>query len=114
MKFNECKHYIPQMDILLAYCECLYNIAGCAAGGQLHILLDDANIRDSDIIYCLRECLNHPNEPESNLGILICHEFIKMSMEQRSLFIQRWAGHVNLNCDDNCKNCFCMEAMYDE
>jgi hypothetical protein len=97
------------MDTLLEYCKALYNLKGCGAGGLLHILLDDDNYRDGDILYCLEECMKHPEREESALGALICKEYAKMTMEERSVFDWYWNGSdlecpsYNGQCCPRCK-----------
>ena len=92
-----CKYYKPEMDVLLAYCQCLYTLPDCGAGGYLHILLDDNNYDNECINYCLNECLNHPEWVGSELGILICHRYLQLNMRERSVFDWYWSGH-NLDC----------------
>lgn len=97
---GKCRFYTPRMGTLLKYCNALYSLKGCGSGGLLHILLSDSNIDDESICYCLKECLLHPEKEESALGILICHEYLKMSMEDRMIFDELWCGW-----DGECKNC---------
>lgn len=101
-----CRYYRPHMDTLLAYCKCLYSLEGCGAGGPLHILLDDDNYDTESIAFCLRDCLNNPEHEGSSLGILICKEYLKLSMEQRALFDSYWNGH-DLTCKNHweCEQC---------
>lgn len=97
---GKCQFYTPHMETLLKYCNTLYSLKGCGSGGLLHILLDDDNIDDESICYCLKECLLHPEKEESALGILICHEYLKMPIEDRMIFDELWCGW-----DGECKNC---------
>lgn len=102
-----CKYFNNHMKTLKAYCECLYKLDGCGAGGLLHILLDDNNYTDHDILFCMAECLKHPEQEESKLGILICEEYLNMSMKERTIFDWFWCGS-DLSCEQNhagCENC---------
>lgn len=96
---GKCQFYTPHMETLLKYCNALYSLKGCGSGGLLHILLDDDNIDDESICYCLKECLLHPEKEESALGILICHEYLKMPIEDRMIFDELWCGW-----DGECEN----------
>ena len=109
-----CKYWTPRMSTLLEYCSCLYRLKDCVAGGHLHILLDDGNYDDYCIQLCLNDCMSHPKDEESDLGILICKEFLKLSMEQRILFWNVWRHSedlVNFYCwrvknYKGCNGCF--------
>lgn len=103
-----CKYYNKNMDYLLNLCKTLYSLPDCGCGGLLHILLDDDNYEDSNIRFCLKECLQHPEHPSSTLGILICTEYLKMSMEERSVFDSYWNGNM-LDCCGNCNECELMD-----
>lgn len=107
-----CKYYNPHMETLLWYCKCLYKLKNCAAGGMLHILLDDNNIDTDDILFCLNECITHPEKEESELGILICKEYLKLSFEERLFFDSIWNG-MPKECMEmtECKNCPRMEHV---
>ena len=82
-----CKYYHPHMNTIGSYINCLYGIEGCGCGGLLHILLDDNNIKDNDILFCLKECLSHPEKEEARIGQLICEEYLKLNIEQRSVLV---------------------------
>ena len=101
----KCKYYKPYMDILKQYCELLYTLDGCECGGVLHILLDDDNLEDDHIYYCLKECVLHSELPESNLGMLICNEYLKMTKEERIIFDWYWNGSKLENCCNDCEKC---------
>lgn len=44
-----------------------YNINGNRSGGNCHIVLDDFNVKDSDIDFCIKEC----EKKNDNDGIVI-------------------------------------------
>ena len=98
---GKCQFYTPHMETLLTYCNALYSLKGYESGGLLHILLDDGNIDDESICYCLKECLLNPEKEESELGILICHEYFKMPIEDRMIFNKIWRGWDG-ECKTNC------------
>ena len=110
---SRCKHWAPIMPILLEYCQCLYNLEGCGAGSNLHILLDDDNYSDKDILFCMKECIQQPEAPESKIGILICEEFLKLTLEERCLFLNMFNGQ---SCDCSkfvCDDCITNEVIDD-
>lgn len=56
-----------------------YSKPGNGAGGSLHIVLDDFNVRDSDVLFCL----NYAKERNDTDGVSIAELLIKMSKTQR-------------------------------
>lgn len=101
-----CKYYNKHLETIKKYISCLYELDGCSSGGLLHILLDDDNLEDDDIAYCLRECLRNPEREESKIGKLICEEFLRLPMEQRRLLCSTYIGHWSCFNNGNCENCF--------
>lgn len=99
-----CKHYNAIFDSLKTLCETLYSIPGCSTGGNLHVLLDDHKFYDDSIMICLKECLLHPEHPSSSIGIIICYEYLKMRIEERSAFDWYRCGD-DLSCDMDCGDC---------
>lgn len=99
-----CRYFKPEWNALKTLCKTLYGLPYCGSGGPLHILLDDNNLRDEDITFCLEQCLESPEKPESVLGIHICYEYLKMSMRDRMLFDWYWCGS-NLACCGDCRKC---------
>lgn len=49
----------------------LYSIPDCEVGGPLHIVLDDNNIRDNDILWCIEECFKN-DRWEDDVRALTC------------------------------------------
>lgn len=88
----KCQYYTKHLETIFGYIKCLYEIEGCGAGGLLHILLDDDNLDDSSISYCLAECIKHPEREESKLGALICEEYLKLNEHERKLLSERGNG----------------------
>ena len=108
-----CKYYNPHMKVIREYCRTLYGLDGCGAGGLLHVLLDDDNVNDSCISLCLKECLRHPEEPESKLGILICEEYLKLNIRERCVMDSLWCGYDidNWKCTGDCETCELMSNL---
>lgn len=105
---STCKYFKPEWDGLKILCKKLYGFPDCCSGGPLHILLDDNNLRDGDIEFCLDRCLEFPEKPESLLGMLICYEYLKMPMRDRLLFDWYWCGS-KLECYGDCNKCAYLE-----
>lgn len=101
---NICKYYKPEYDALKILCKKLYGFPDCRSGGPLHILLDDGNVEDCFVEYCLEICLKFQEKPESLLGMLICYEYLKLSFEERQVFDWYWNGS-KLACCGNCSEC---------
>ena len=49
----------------------LYRCLGCEVGGPLHIVLDDNNIDDTSILWCLKECFKDDTWND-NIKALTC------------------------------------------
>ena len=105
--YKNCKYYKPQMNRLLSYCKRLYKLPGCAAGGCLHILLDDNNYDDESLAFCRRYCEENAAGEERKLAIKILDMYSAMSLKERTLFDNMWNGQ-NIECSNqtNCEFCY--------
>lgn len=103
-----CKYYKPEMDVLREYCNAFYKLPGCGCGGPLHILLDDDNYEDNHIQFCLDECSKYPDAAVAALGVIICREYLKMSLPQRSVFSRYLCGW-SVECCSTCDKCELMD-----
>jgi hypothetical protein len=56
-----------------------YALPGNGAGGNLHIVLDDGNVRDSDIEFCIERA----QEKGDKFGEAIGRVLLRMSKTQR-------------------------------
>jgi len=74
---NTEKPTIPEiLPLLKAYGE----KDGNEVGGNLHIVLDDGNVNDSDVVFCL-ERAKETNDVD---GVKLAELLLKMSKTQRS------------------------------
>lgn len=99
---KNCRYYTKDLEVLAAYIGCLYSLEGCGAGGLLHILLDDHNITDDDIMFCRNLCEELPEKLEAEIGKLICDRYMRLSMEQRRLLVYGFVvypGCANERCE---------------
>lgn len=116
--YCKCKYYKPYMDTLKLLCEQFYQLDGCSAGGPLHILLDDDNYDLNSIHFCIKRCTEHIRNPEHfdphacTIGLMICNEYAKMTLEERSVFDSYWCGY-KLDCLGNCEECKLLGDVYE-
>lgn len=114
----KCKYYKPYMRTLRKIVGGYYQLEGCCSGGPLHILLDDDNYDIKSVHFCLDKCFEelsinseyrverHYRDEAYILGILICNEYAKMTLEERAAFDSYMNGS-DLECTGDCKNCPC-------
>lgn len=111
-----CKYYKPEFEQLREDCKNFYKFDGCGSGGPLHILLDDDNFHDSDIVFCMGACLDKEDykvtDEAAALGLIICAKYAKLSMPERAAFDSFWCGE-KLDCADhkNCEVCSIMSLL---
>lgn len=103
---KDCKYYNEHINTVRAYIDCLYQITGVYNGGLLHVMIDDKNVDDSIVRWTLERC-KVEKEEESEIGKLICEEFLKLSMEQRRLVIEEEDNITcyTVICCPNCEEC---------
>lgn len=117
----KCKYYKPYFDTLRMIISEYYLLENCCCGGPLHILLDDNNYDIGSVEFCIEHCFDalrdfdrltpgkltdqfgYPRDAYI-LGIMICNEYARMSLEERAAFDAYNCGHT-LECDGNCENC---------
>lgn len=63
---------------------------GNSVGGNLHIILNDGNIENSDIQYCLKLC----KEKNDLLGIELSELLLKASKTQRKKLINSYSKYA--------------------
>lgn len=114
----KCKYYKPYMDTLKVLCEQFYTLRDCGAGGPLHILLDDDNYDISSIHFCINYCMGeikrreHFDQHTCILGLMICNEYAKMTLEERAVFDSYLCGY-KLDCCGNCEECDLLGDTYE-
>ena len=108
---SKCKYYKPYMDTLKLIVKQYYGLDNCVCGGPLHILLDDDNYDIKSVNYCIERCfeelpLGEYSTAECVLGIMICNEYAKMSLEERACFDAYLCGQT-LECRGgrHCEEC---------
>ena len=66
-------------EILLKQINQFLSLEGNEVGGNLHIVLDDGNLEDNDIAFCLVRCAIN----NDFLGYTICANLLHISYEER-------------------------------
>lgn len=66
-------------EILLNQIKQFLSLDGNEVGGNLHIVLDDGNLEDDDIEFCLIRCATNSDF----LGYTICANLLNISYEER-------------------------------
>lgn len=107
----KCKYFKPEFEHLKCTCKAFYELEGCACGGPLHIILDEPNVEDEHIKYCMEQCIREPSLDISVLGMIICAEFMKLSLRERAVFSCYWNDY-SMECR-NPKPCDGCELIQD-
>ena len=78
-------------DEILELIEYFYNIKPeNGAGGCLHNVLDDGNLSDNDIKWCI----NYAKENEDFEAVLLAYVLLGLSEKQReNIYIEYWLTH---------------------
>lgn len=74
------------------------------AGGMLHIVLDDFNIDDDDLEWCIEYCNQEENRDrhDRDICIEIAQKMLRLSREARMLICYQWDKKF---CNGNCEDC---------
>lgn len=103
-----CRYWIDKISYVNKLVKLLYKDLGECTGGSLHIVLDDGNLTDEDLLWCRKRILN--GEAYIKEDNYICLEIIRcmldMTMEQRRLVYFSGCGFDFESCDHaNCRQC---------
>ena len=82
----------------------LYEDMGEGAGGMLHIVLDDGNLDDDDLQWCIEYCNREENTDrhDKKICLEIAHRMLGLNREERLLIYYQWDGEF---CGGNCEQC---------
>ena len=75
------------MDSVIAKCKEYYRTN--AAGGCLHIVLDDENTEDHSIIFCITFAMEH----EDWKAVELCGILLQMTKEERDVLVSRYSEY---------------------
>lgn len=105
LKHELCKHNSDEVDYVLKLATLLYEDLCENCGGMLHIVLDDGNLDDDDIEWCIGNCNKDENKDRNDkyLCLEIAHKMLKMNEYERRLVY--YGDGINFYCDRECKNC---------
>lgn len=84
----------PKITIVGKLINVLYGFDGCEQGGLCHSIIEDGNIKDNDIENVLLNCVNNPDEIDSELGICICSYLSKLTLKQRALLLSSGSSWI--------------------
>lgn len=105
LKHELCKHNSDEVDYVLKLAALLYEDLGECCGGMLHIVLDDGNLDDDDIQWCIDRCNHEENKDRDDkyLCLEIAHKMLRMDEYERRLVY--YGDGRNFYCDGECENC---------
>lgn len=123
-----CKHFKPYMKTLRKIIGGYYELEGCRSGGPLHILLDDDNYDIGSVYWCMQRCFDQLAQPKDRrdygyedygdeafiLGIMICNEYAKMSIDERGVFDSYMSGCPINECHGNCGECNLLGEFHED
>lgn len=100
----KCKYHRNEISEVLKLVNYLYEDLEECCGGLLHIVLDDGNLDDEDIQWCLNYCNEKENEDRKDKAVCIeiAQRMLNMTEFERRLI---YYGDMNFQCDKNCENC---------
>jgi hypothetical protein len=75
----------PTVPEVLPLVEAYYDKPGNGVGGSLHIVLEDGNIRTSDVEFCRQWALDHGDAD----GVRLAELLLRMSQTQRRKLSRR-------------------------
>ena len=70
--------------------EAVYEYSG--VGGNLHVVLDDGNIRDDDIRFCQARIAEEPDETKRDVEARCAELLLRASRTQRLKAVRGWYG----------------------
>ena len=96
--------YNPKIKVIVDLVHILYKLPGCSAGGCCHIVTDDDNIEDKDLMWVMDYCKRPENigRIDSELSYAICGMLLQLSREQRIYLLYLWnLGLLKGGVDEN-------------
>lgn len=99
-----CMYWTKEVGEVCKLVKTLYEDMGEGAGGMLHIVLDDGNLEDDHIQWCIEYCNREENadKHDKEICLEIAHRMLGISMEQRKLVYYQWN---DIFCSENCGCC---------
>lgn len=100
----KCKYWNENIERVKLLVEVLYDDLGECTGGLLHIVLDDGNLEDEHILWCMANCNSRENSDRHDRFLCerIGNELLNLNMEERRLVYQ---SSCAWNCKGECDSC---------
>lgn len=100
-----CKYYSDNVDYVSKLVKLLYHDLGESCGGLLHIVLDDGNLEDDHIRWCIDCCDKEKNKNRNDkfLCLEIANKMLKMNEYERKL-VYYGNGYI-FYCNGSCNEC---------
>lgn len=68
-------------EIILKQIKQFLSLEGNEVGGNLHIVLDDGNLENEIIAWCMQRCINE----QDFLGFSICDNLLRITYKEREV-----------------------------
>jgi len=78
------------MNAAITACRNYYQTPGNETGGSLHIILDDGNVEDGNLWFCLSECVNKRDFD----GVWICSMLLRWPIKEREELYGRYQEYA--------------------
>jgi hypothetical protein len=98
------KHNSKNVEYVSKLVTLLYDDLDECCGGMLHIILDDGNLEDEHILWCIEYCNRDENKDriDKYLCLEIAHKMLQMNEFERRLV---YYGDLGFECEFDCDNC---------
>ena len=99
-----CKYWTKEIEEVCKLVRTLYDDMGEGAGGLLHIALDDCNLDDDSIQWCIEYCNRDENtgKHDKKICLEIAQKMLSLNKEERMLVYYQWYREF---CSGQCDDC---------
>lgn len=99
-----CMYWTKEVGEVCKLVKTLYEDMGEGAGGMLHIVLDDCNIEDDDIQWCIEYCNREENADrhDKEICLEIAQRMLELNYIERMLVYYQWDIGF---CGSDCTKC---------
>jgi hypothetical protein len=100
----ECKYWTTEAKRVCVLVKVLYEELGERAGGLLHIVLDDGNLEDEHIQWCIEYCNReeNANRIDKDICFEIAQRMLRLNYIERVLVYYQWDTKF---CGGDCTKC---------
>ena len=100
----ECIYWTKEVKRVCILVKVLYEELGESTGGLLHIVLDDGNLEDKHIQWCIEYCNReeNANRIDKDICLEIAHRMLGLNYIERILVYYQWDA---MFCGDDCTKC---------